>query len=367
MNSASTENHIKALQQQGFALQVTDSVTTLLAYWDKNLVCRYANSAYVSWFGKTKEEMIDKITLKQLLGPDFEKSAPFVEGVLNGEIQRFEYPIKSKSGIIIEGLANYFPDLDNLEVKGFVVQVTDVTELKEAQRKEKQLAILAEKGKEMEAISSVFSHDLREPLLTIRNYIKQIHEEYGHHLDETSTRYVNVIFNAVDRMDLLTQGLLNYSILSQATQKNMLDCSQLVNEVLEQLETAIFETKTKVIVEDLPIIDGYEQNLKTLFSHLISNAIKYRKSDTPLEIKISAIPFESGWKFEVKDNGIGINPENKEKIFKMFQRLHNRSEYDGIGVGLGYCKKIVELHDGVIWVESVLGESSNFCFTIPTT
>ena len=102
MNSASTENHIKALQQQGFALQVTDSVTTLLAYWDKNLVCRYANSAYVSWFGKTKEEMIDKITLKQLLGPDFEKSAPFVEGVLNGEIQRFEYPIKSKSGIIIE-------------------------------------------------------------------------------------------------------------------------------------------------------------------------------------------------------------------------------------------------------------------------
>jgi len=142
------------------------------------------------------------------------------------------------------------------------------------------------------------------------------------------------------------------------------DSNEVLNRVLEKLELTIQETNAFIKAENLPILNAYKFEFGILLENLITNAIKYRRENTIPEIAISAVPLHKGWQIEVKDNGIGIEEKNLEKIFNMFQRLHNRKEYEGTGIGLGYCKKIVELHKGTIWVESIPGLSSTFYFTI---
>jgi light-regulated signal transduction histidine kinase (bacteriophytochrome) len=131
------------------------------------------------------------------------------------------------------------------------------------------------------------------------------------------------------------------------------------------LDDSIKGSSARLTVQELPTINGYETELRLLFQNLIENAIKYKKPDMAPEINISAGNHGREWLFSIKDNGIGIDEKYYEKIFIIFQRLHNRSEYHGTGIGLAHCKKIVELHGGKIWVESTLGAGSTFRFTIP--
>jgi len=135
--------------------------------------------------------------------------------------------------------------------------------------------------------------------------------------------------------------------------------------VLADLEVAIKESNAEINSSKLPVIKGYPTEIKQLFQNLVINAIKFRKKDTPPEIKISAIKNNGHWEFSCNDNGIGIEKEHRERIFIIFQRLHTRSAYEGSGIGLAHCKKIVELHGGEIWVESTPGNGSIFHFTIP--
>lgn len=133
---------------------------------------------------------------------------------------------------------------------------------------------------------------------------------------------------------------------------------------MADLHTAIQESKVEIQKENLPVVNGYTTEMKQLFQNLISNAIKFRKNGVLPKIQISSQPVNGGWEFSIKDNGIGIAEEHNERIFVIFQRLHSRSEYEGTGIGLSHCKKIVELHGGRIWVHSKPGEGSAFHFTI---
>lgn len=133
---------------------------------------------------------------------------------------------------------------------------------------------------------------------------------------------------------------------------------------MADLHTAIDESKVEIQKGKLPVIHGYSTEMKQLFQNLISNAIKFRKKEVSPKIQISSQPINGGWEFSVRDNGIGIAEEHNERIFVIFQRLHSRSEYEGTGIGLSHCKKIVELHGGRIWVHSKPGEGSSFHFTI---
>ena len=135
-------------------------------------------------------------------------------------------------------------------------------------------------------------------------------------------------------------------------------------KILQDLATKIKETNTTIDVDVLPEIKGYETELRMLFQNLISNAIKFGTPGIAPKIKISAKE-EDGWTFYIQDNGIGIAEKHKDKIFNVFQRLHSKSEFEGSGIGLAHCKKIIDLHYGDIWVESKPGEGSTFCFTIP--
>ena len=200
---------------------------------------------------------------------------------------------------------------------------------------------------------------------TLTNYTKLIQEEYAVKLDEEENKYIWFISDSADRMRVLVTGLLQYSILGKEKVLSMVDFNKLVDEVLSDLAKSIEAINAKITVQKLPMLNGYSTELYLLFHNLISNAIKFHKKEISPEIKISVELLEQEYKFAIQDNGIGIKEKDKENIFIIFKRMVKRDEFEGTGIGLAHCKKIVELHGGEIWVESNKNEGSTFIFTIP--
>jgi light-regulated signal transduction histidine kinase (bacteriophytochrome) len=165
-------------------------------------------------------------------------------------------------------------------------------------------------------------------------------------------------------MNKLIIDLLGYARLGRHIEPSTLDCNALFNEVMADLAANILETKATIKVGPLPTLKGFKTEIRLLFQNLLSNALKYHKAGIPPEITFTAQENVGKWLFAMQDNGIGIDPRFYGKIFMLFQRLHNREDYSGTGIGLAECKKIVELHDGDIWVNSVPGEGSTFYFTL---
>lgn len=257
--------------------------------------------------------------------------------------------------------------LSPLESEGLILSaIRDITKNKEEEARQRKYSILEAKSKEMEQFTYIASHDLRHPLLTILNYIKIFEEDYGEKLDEGAKNYLQSISGAASRMDKLIIGLLDYSRLSKIKQLETVDCNKLMEAILEDLDSTINASHAKIQVGDLPTLQAYPLEMSQLFQNLLTNALKFKKSDTPLELHISAKKQEEGYCFEFRDNGIGIEEKDMGKIFQIFQRLHTEEEFEGTGLGLAYCKKIVELHSGQIWVESKIDEGSSFYFTINT-
>jgi hypothetical protein len=219
----------------------------------------------------------------------------------------------------------------------------------------------------MEQFAYVTSHDLREPLLTIKNYVHLLLEDYKAELATGDGPFItSSITRAVARMEALIKGLLDYSRLSQIKQLQPVNGNQLMQDVLADLNALITGSDATVTVGPMPTLNAYPLELKLLLQNLVNNAVKFRKPDMAPVVEVSAHAIPGGWQFEVKDNGIGIDDIYREKIFVIFQRLHSRDEYEGTGIGLAQGKKIAELHNGRIWVESEKAKGSKFCFTILT-
>jgi PAS domain S-box-containing protein len=255
---------------------------------------------------------------------------------------------------------------DEGNVTGFAKITRDLTEKMEAETIIRQHSRELEiKNKEIEQFVYIASHDLQEPLFTVTNLVEFFQTEYQHLFDENANTYLNFIIQATDRMKKLIKNLLDYSYLGSEKKLAKIDCNHLMDTLTSDLANQIKKSGTKISYKNLPVIKCYPTELSQLFQNLISNAIKFRDKDEFPKIEISAIKIPKYWRFEVKDNGIGIDPRFKEKIFLIFQRLHGRNEYEGSGIGLAYCKKIVELHGGMISVESNNGKGSSFVFTIP--
>jgi light-regulated signal transduction histidine kinase (bacteriophytochrome) len=220
------------------------------------------------------------------------------------------------------------------------------------------------KNKELEQFAYVASHDLQEPLRTISGFVELLHKEYREKLSGNGDIYLNYLSQASDRMKVLIKDLLDYSRIGREKAAMPVDCDELLEEVVMDLGKIIRETQATIHFAHLPVLYAYPTELKLLFQNLIANAIKFRDAGRTPEIDIIAQADNNHWKFQVSDNGIGIEKQNLERIFIIFQRLHNRSQYEGSGIGLAHCKKIVELHGGSIWAESVPGTGSRFFFTI---
>jgi light-regulated signal transduction histidine kinase (bacteriophytochrome) len=218
---------------------------------------------------------------------------------------------------------------------------------------------------ELEQFAYIASHDLQEPLITVIQCIDLLQDGLYDNLDEEKKQYLEFINSSTARMQQLVKGLLDYSRIGKGRKSNQIDCNEIVANVLADMDASLKESNAIIECENLPIIQGYTTEIRQLFQNMISNANKFRKKDQQPKIKITAVKEETNWIFSIEDNGIGIKEEDMDKVFVIFKRLHNRSEYQGTGIGLSHCKKIVEHHHGTIWVESEPNEGSTFKWSFP--
>jgi two-component system sensor kinase FixL len=241
----------------------------------------------------------------------------------------------------------------------------DITALKEAQNKLCiQNEILIDKNKELERFAYIASHDLQEPLLSIIGYSNLLDDDYKEVLDDDGKLYVYFVKKAANKMRNLITALMEYSRIEKKEPLVEVDFNDLLLEVKEDLSTIIKQYDAKVTWENLPIVTCYQSFIRILIQNLISNAIKFTAKNITPEVKISCVEREIEWMFEVEDNGVGIDSKNFDEIFYIFKRLHNENDYPGNGIGLAHCKKIINIHNGNIWVESSGKKGSTFYFTI---
>lgn len=199
----------------------------------------------------------------------------------------------------------------------------------------------------------------------VASYTQLLARRYRSRLDEDADAFIGFAVDGAQRMQLLINDLLAYSRVStRGEPPEPTDCNDVVDAVSVDLTTAIAESGAEVTRSDLPIVMADRSQLRQLFQNLISNAIKFRGERAP-RVHVTAEPDGDEWRFAISDNGIGLDPQYAERIFALFQRLHTRDEYEGTGIGLAICKKIVERHGGRIWVESRPGEGTTFFFTLP--
>lgn len=229
---------------------------------------------------------------------------------------------------------------------------------------------LARSNEELERFAYVASHDLQEPLRMVASYVQLIQRRYGDKLDADAHEFIGYAVDGATQMRDLINGLLAYSrVGTKGKEFQPTDCNMLVSRSLTNLRISIEESGAEVTCDPLPTVMADTLQLGQVFQNLISNAIKFRRDENP-RVAISATqqaqPTQPEWVFTVRDNGIGIEPDQTGRLFAIFQRLHTRSEYPGTGIGLAMCKRILERHGGRIWIESQPGQGSTFFFTLPS-
>jgi light-regulated signal transduction histidine kinase (bacteriophytochrome) len=243
----------------------------------------------------------------------------------------------------------------------------DISERKQVEESlARYAADLKHSNEELEQFGYVISHDLRAPLRVVRSYLQLLKEGYDAQLDAKAQAYINSAVDSAERMQKMIRALLNLSrVDTRGRTFAPTDCEQLLQGVLANLSLTIAEQEVQVTHDPLPTVRADQAQLAVVFQNLIANAIKFRREGVTPHVHISAEQTDTRWTFSVADNGIGIEADQREAIFQIFQRLHTESEYPGLGIGLALCRRIVARHGGQIWLESAVGTGSTFYFTIP--
>jgi len=223
---------------------------------------------------------------------------------------------------------------------------------------------LARSNAELERFAFAAAHDLKEPVIVIESFIRRLQRIYGGKLDEKGKELINYALDGTTRMQVLISDLLAYArIGSKECDLKPVDSEAIIKHAISNLQISIKKSGAVITNDSMPTITADQIQLVQLFQNLIGNAIKFCNDSSP-HIHISAEQKDKEWVFSVSDNGIGIAPDDAERIFEIFQRLHSTSKYPGTGIGLAICKKIADRHGGRIWVEAKTGKGSIFYFTI---
>lgn len=227
------------------------------------------------------------------------------------------------------------------------------------------VADLSRSNSDLQQFAYVASHDLQEPLRMVASYVQLLAKRYRGQLDSDADEFIAYAVDGAKRMQHLINDLLAYSrVTSQGHVFEPVDCNGVLEEVLNNVRVAVEESRAVVTHDPLPTVMADERQLVQLFQNLIANAIKFHGKEPPI-VHLSAEQQSGEWLFSVRDHGIGMDAQYAERIFVIFQRLHDREEYPGTGIGLAICKKIVERHGGKIWVVSETGQGATFYFTLP--
>ncbi len=280
---------------------------------------------------------------------------------LDGKSGSYDYELDSRIYQI-----NYLPvKNDSAEIIYGMLMVVDITDMKKIQLElQKQASELKRSNEELERFAYVASHDLQGPLRTISSYLQLLESRYSSALSDDAKEFINYSVNGAKRLQRLIQDLLNYSrINSRPKPYSDVNLADLLKVVVGNIQTNIDASGAVVKIDAMPTVIGDSSQLMQLFQNLMDNGIKFHRERKP-ELQVSAIDRETHWEFTIADNGIGIAPEFKEKIFHIFQRLHADTDFPGTGIGLAICKKIVHLHGGDIWFESEIDKGTTFYFTI---
>jgi len=361
LKESERENRFKAnlLKTIGQAAVATD-VNGIVNYWN-----RAAEDIY-GWkheeaFGKdvamltpadTNQQQVDEILSLLKKGQTW-----------TGE---FEVQRKDKTKFPVRVTNSPFYD-DNKNMSGMIGISTDITEEVESKRLiEQYTKELERSNQELEQFAFIASHDLQEPLRMVTSFMDLLKRRYADELDEKAHQYIHFATDGASRMKQIILDLLEYSRSTRPDENTIeVDFNELVSDFKQLRRNLMEEKQATLTFKNLPTLVTYRAVVTQIIHCLLDNALKYTKKGIPVEVKISAVENKKEWKFSVKDNGIGIEPQFYSKIFAIFQRLHNKEEYAGTGIGLSIAKRHVEFLGGEIWLKSELGKGTVFYFTVP--
>lgn len=225
---------------------------------------------------------------------------------------------------------------------------------------------LSRSNEELQQFAYIASHDLKEPLRAVTTYLQLLEHRYGAQLNDEAKEFMGFAISGARRMQNLIQDLLEFSrVGTYSDAASVVEMERVLAQTLDSMQENIRATQAQVTHDPLPTLTAHEGLLLQLLQNLIGNALKYRHPDTPPRVHVSAQALNGFWRINVVDNGIGVAPEHRERIFQMFRRLHNHEEYEGTGIGLAIAKRIVDRHGGEIGVDAVPGSGSCFFFTLP--
>jgi len=361
------QKSISELQERLAA--IVESSDDAIISKDLNGIIRSWNRGAERLFGYRADEIVGK-HISTLAAPDRVDEIPdILNRIKRGErVDHYETRRRTKDGRILSVSLTVSPIRD---ASGVIVGASKVArDITERERQEQLLrqanAALARSNADLQQFAYSASHDLQEPLRMVAIYSELLKQEFGERLGPNGNEYIGRTIRGALRMEQLLKDLRAYTLASSAGQEPTedIDADQILDKALGNLEAAIRENNASISRTALPRVRIHGFQLEQLFQNLIGNSIHYRRSEPP-RIHIAAERQGKEWLFSVQDNGIGIDPQYKEQIFGIFQRLQHTVEYPGTGMGLAICQRIVERAGGRIWVESEPGQGATFFFTVP--
>jgi len=357
------------IRLNGYHVPAESLLAAIVESSDDAIISKNLQGIITSWnkgaervFGYGAEETVGR-PVTMLIPDDRQEEEPQILARLQrGErVEHFETVRKRKDGSFLEVSLTISPVRNE---RGVIVGASKIARDITAQKRIENE--LRRANRDLEQVAYSASHDLREPLRTIGVFSQLLERRYGHQLTGEAKEYLQRLNRAATRMDGLVHDLLTYSQLSRLELRGE-ECAanEALAGALEGLTAAIASEGATVTADDLPPVRIAGTHLQLVLQNLIGNAIKYRDPGRAATVHVSAKREGDRWVFSVVDNGIGIEPAFQEKIFGLFKRLHNADAYEGTGIGLTICQRIVERYDGRIWVESQPGAGSAFRFTVP--
>ena len=354
----------KGLPQVG--INVADHISAMLAYWDKDLICRFANAAYKEWFGRDSEEMVDKITMSELLGPLYEKNINEINGVLAGKSQSFERDIQIYDGSIRNSIVNYYPDIQNGEVVGFFVHVADISLTKNLELelvKSNQKVI--EQNKSLLNFAFIVSHNLKTYAANLESVLLLIQEADD---EDSKQEMFNYLLNISNGFSTTVEHLTQ--IVKAQSQNNLkpqeINLRDYVDKVIDSLGIQTIHNNALIhnhVDADIKLLAN-PAYMESIILNFLTNALKYQQPGVPPVIELESAIQQGEIRLSIKDNGLGIDLDKfGQNLFGMYKTFHGN--IDAQGIGLFITRNQIESMDGRVEVESKVGKGTTFNIYFP--